>query len=758
MAWRKVALWLILVVAAGFSGPAAGGNSADDGPVYAVGNFLIQWNPLTRRLTITGADHTVWASRPGAAFIHAGVAQLDVTENRGSFLIDEDIQALCDEQTVEEITPGPGRLTLSGHISGGWNAPCATDYTLVFTPPLPDQLAFEVQFATPAVNYVELSYSADADESFYGFGEQFSYVDLKGQSVPILSQEGGIGRGHPIITPIIELGSRGSGGTPFTTYDAVPFYLTNHNRALFLNNSEYSVFDLTTSEQVTVRLFAPVMRGRILAGTSMPDLVTIFTAYAGRMPALPAWFNAGVIAGLQGGSQKVLQIFTELRYRRAPVAAVWLQDWIGRRETRAGSQLWWNWEVDTDLYPDWDAMRAEIEAYGARILCYINPYLVDVANERPRPPRHDLYREAVENGYVVLNQAGEPYLITNTTFDAVIIDLTNPDAVAWFKQVIKDQVLGEAGCRGWMHDYGEGLPFDAVLHSGVPASVYHNQFPVDWARLAHDVVAEEGLEDEVVVFNRSGFTRTPAYSRLLWEGDQLVTWDAYDGMQSALIGLLSGGFSGLALNHSDIGGYTNVTIEGLGYNRSQELLLRWMEMSAFTAAFRTHEGLQPENNAQFYDNETTYTAFTRMAKVYAALAFYREALYEESATYGWPLVRHLVWQFPDDATAAGLNDEFMLGSELLVAPIMDELASLRASRDVYFPAEGPMTWVNVWTCQQITLRNGGWETVAAPLGQPPVFYRLGSEVGDTFARHLAAAGLLPHACLTPQTYLPVVRN
>ena len=80
---------------------------------------------------------------------------------------------------------------------------------------------------------------------------------------------------------------------------------------------------------------------------------------------------------------------------------------------------------------------------------------------------------------------------------------------------------------------------------------------------------------------------------MFWEGDQLTTWDRYDGMTSALRGLINGGFSGLALNHSDTGGYTSLSRFGLGYSREAELLKRWGELSAFTSLLRTHEGNQP---------------------------------------------------------------------------------------------------------------------------------------------------------------------
>ena len=104
----------------------------------------------------------------------------------------------------------------------------------------------------------------------------------------------------------------------------------------------------------------------------------------------------------------------------------------------------------------------------------------------------------------------------------------------------------------------------------------------------------------------------------------MVTWDEQDGFKSAITGLITGGISGISLNHSDIGGYTSIEKFGFGLMREEDLLLRWMEANAFTAAFRTHEGNQPEANAQFYDNSTTLSHFAKFATVFALLASYRE--------------------------------------------------------------------------------------------------------------------------------------
>jgi alpha-glucosidase len=163
-----------------------------------------------------------------------------------------------------------------------------------------------------------------------------------------------------------------------------------------------------------------------------------------------------------------------------------------------------------------------------------------------------------------------------------------------------------------------------------------------------------------------------------------------------------------------------------------------MEMSAFTAVYRTHEGLQPENNAQFYTDEETYAHFARFAKVYRALAFYRADLMQEASVYGYPVVRHPMLQYPQDPNVYGLQYQWLLGSEIMVAPVADKGA--RQVR-VYLPGG---RWVHLWTGNIYDSEPGGrwFEDVPAPLGEPGVFYKAGSVVGDTFAANLRAEGII----------------
>ncbi len=224
----------------------------------------------------------------------------------------------------------------------------------------------------------------------------------------------------------------------------------------------------------------------------------------------------------------------------------------------------------------------------------------------------------------------------------------------------------------------------------------------------------------------------------MWAGDQLTSWDAHDGIKSAVTGMLSGGMSGFSLNHSDIGGYTGINNPLLHINRSKELLLRWMELSAFTTVFRTHEGNTPDQNAQFYTDADTLRQFDRFAKVYAAWGFLRRRLVNYAAETGVPVMRPLFLHYPDDPVTYTLSyQEFLAGPDLLVAPVLDPG---KETVRVYLPAG---IWVHVWSGTAYrSPYKGQWVTIPAPIGQPAVFAKEGIQDGETFIQNLRAAGVM----------------
>lgn len=741
-----ILLLLTLLIVGGRQAQRIAAERPIDGPLHAaptladqtlsVGLFRVRWDPARGgALQIVHQDvpeRVLWQTLPGQGFVAAAQGRETVEEARGMFFLRDRLDDICAEQHLSTLTHEAAAVTLRGELRCRRGA--TTGYTLRFTSAGRNQLRFSLSFDDPRLNRAVLTYASERDEHIFGFGEQFSFFDLKGRRLPLFVMEQGIGRGAQPITLGADLQAR-AGGAWHTSYAGVPHYITSRLRSLFLETYEYAVFDMRRADRIQIQLWSGRLHGRILFGTSPAALIREYTAVAGRMRPLPDWVHEGAIVGMQGGTARVREVWHQLRTHNTPIAAFWLQDWVGQRTTSFGQQLWWNWELDRERYPQWEALHDDLAADGIRVLVYLSPFLADVA-DKPNH-RRNLFREAAAAGYLVKTPTGEPYLIRNTDFSAGLLDLTNPAARAWMIKIIHEQVLG-IGASGWMADFGEALPYDAQLHSGEAAASYHNRYPEAWARLNREAIESSGRGAELLAFHRSGYRRSPAYATLFWLGDQLVSWDAHDGIKTAVTGLLSSGLSGFSLNHSDIGGYTTISSPIRNYHRSKELLLRWMELNAWTTVFRTHEGNRPADNAQFYSDEETLAHFSRCARIYRAWRDYRRQLVAEAAATGLPVVRHPFIHYPDDAEVYRLSyQEFMVGSELLVAPVLD------AGRDrvrVYLPAG---RWTHLWSGTTYgDTQRGTWITVDAPLGQPAVFFRAGSPVGAQIVANLRSEGLL----------------
>ncbi|XP_059428283.1 uncharacterized protein LOC132162053 isoform X1 [Corylus avellana] len=795
-------------------------------------------------------DRPIWSTIPGQAFVSAALAETEVEESRGSFVVkDGDVHLVCNHQTIEEIRvinhslEAKDQDSPSGYLGSeqkkdlnGTQSPVllitgsifstkkkkkqfqkagnyadtkfekkepstSARYWVLFDQKNSNQIGFQVMLGQPSFklrhkappeasgryqgfrrrvgrlrkrrlgfclyfsrprayvtvssaeeeteemkvaesaqfNRVCLTYSSEGNERFYGFGEQFSHMDFKGKRVPIFVQEQGIGRGDQPITLAANLVSYRAGGDWSTTYAPSPFYMTSKLRSLYLEGYDYSVFDLTRHDRVQIQIHGTSVQGRILHGNSPTELIEHFTETIGRPPELPEWIISGAVVGMQGGTETVRHIWEKLRTYDVPISAFWLQDWVGQRETLIGSQLWWNWEVDTERYKGWQQLVQDLSARHIKVMTYCNPCLAPT-HEKPNR-RRNLFEEAKELDILVKDKHGQPYMVPNTAFDVGMLDLTHPNTASWFKQILQEMV--DDGVRGWMADFGEGLPVDATLYSGEDPISAHNRYPELWAQINREFVEEwksncvGKLKDDpteaLVFFMRAGFRNSPKWGMLFWEGDQMVSWQANDGIKSSVTGLLSSGLSGYAFNHSDIGGYCAVNLPFFKYKRSEELLLRWMELNAFTTVFRTHEGNKPSINSQFYSNHQTLSQFARFAKVYRAWKFYRIQLVKEAAQKGLPVCRHLFLHYPEDENVHSLSyQQFLVGNEILVVPVLDKG---KKNVKVYFPLGEGSDWKHIWTGK--LFREQGCEAwVEAPIGYPAVFVKAGSVVGETFVKNL----------------------
>ncbi|MBL8967731.1 MAG: alpha-glucosidase, partial [Spirochaetaceae bacterium] len=508
---------------------------------------------------------------------------------------------------------------------------------------------------------------------------------------------------------------------------------TSRRLSYHLDTSAYAAFDFRGAGRHELAAWALPDRLFVGAADTMRELVSGVSAGLGRQGELPDWAYDGVVLGIQGGTAACLEKLARARAAGVPVCGIWAQDWQGINITSFGQRLRWNWEWDAERYPRLDEEIVRLRAEGVRFLGYVNPY---VAAGRP------LFAEAAERGFLAKNAAGGDYLVDFGEFDAGIVDFTIPAAVEWYKGVIGRNLIG-LGLSGWMADFGEYLPTDAVLGDGTPAEIAHNAWPAIWARVNREAVDEAGPSSffpggaaaEVLYFMRAGFTGSQRWCPLMWAGDQNVDWSKDDGLPSVIPAALSLAVSGHGLHHSDIGGYTTL----FGMKRTKELFLRWAEQAALTPFMRSHEGNRPKDNWQFDSDEETLAGLGRMGRFHAALKPYLKACVAENARDGVPVMRPLFLSFEGDAAAWELEDEYLLGPDLLAAPVLEEGA---VTRRLHLP---PGAWIHLWSGGRFEAPSpGGAEIeVAAPLGEPPAFLRAGSAWEAVFAEAVRAAGARP---------------
>ena len=560
---------------------------------------------------------------------------------------------------------------------------------------------------TESYNRFWISFKTNPKEHIYGCGETYSKFDLKGEKVRIFVAEHQ--NANRIGKKLIKwkfLGKKPNDVKKFSSYEsyyAQPTFTSSDKYYVHADINRYSEFDFSQPEKITLYTQEPPVF-YFEKAESFTELSKKLTGLLGRQRALPDWIFDGAILAVQKGCDTIDAKIKKAEAEGTKVCGIWSQDWCGCRETGFGYQVMWNWEWDQELYKGLDKKIPEWKEKGIRFLGYINPF---IALEK------DLYKVASEKGYCVKDKEGKDYQVTITTFPAAMVDFTNPEAYRWYKNLIKENMIG-LGMGGWMADFGEYLPVDAVLYSREDPEKLHNQWPAIWAKMNREAIDECNAADEVFFFTRAGHTNTVKYSTMMWTGDQHVDWSLDDGLPSTIPATLSLAMSGFGITHSDAGGYTTV----MQMTRSKELLLRWEEMCAFTPLYRTHEGNQPTRDVQFDDDKELLEQLARTSKWHANLKEYLKGLIKEETENGTPVMRPLFYHYNEEKAYTEMT-EYLLGRDMLVAPVYVEGA---VSRDVYLPED---TWVHAFTGKEY---KGGVHKVDAPVGQPAVFVRKGAEV------------------------------
>jgi len=663
----------------------------------------LELNTLPGGFTLTYQQRLILRHTPEAACLWVGAGEADIEMFRGNFSI---------KDRLNEKIALPD-ATVNAHAAG-WTIRFgrgdAVSATLKIGLDEAGRLLLTLQNDDASHNRIWLRLAANPEDHIYGCGEQFSYFDLRGKPFPLWTSEQGVGRNKQTLVTWQADCKENAGGDYYWTFFPQPTFVSTQKYYCHLDNSCYMNFDFSAPDYHELAIWENHTTLRVECAPTYITLLEKLTALLGRQPELPDWVYDGVTLGIQGGTDVCQKKLDTMRNAGVKVNGIWAQDWSGVRMTSFGKRVMWNWRWDSNNYPQLDDRIAQWKKEGVQFLSYINPY---VASDR------DLCAEAGRLGYLAKQANGDDYLVEFGEFYGGVVDLTNPQAFDWFKNVIKKNMI-ELGCGGWMADFGEYLPTDTYLHNGVSAEIMHNAWPALWAKCNYEALEETGKLGEILFFMRAGSTGSQKYSTMMWAGDQNVDWSLDDGLASVVPAALSLAMSGHGLHHSDIGGYTTL----FDMKRSKELLLRWCDFNAFTPMMRTHEGNRPGDNWQFDSDAETIAHFARMTTVFTTLKPYIKNAVSQNAKTGLPVMRPLFLHYEDDARAYSLKYQYLFGRDLLVAPVYEEG---RDDWTLYLPQDA---WINLWTGERC---DGGDVTVAAPLGQPPVFYRADSEWASLFS-------------------------
>jgi len=664
----------------------------------------------------------VWSSEPGVNFVGGAgilVSQSSDTPCQEHFLWHANIQ------TIDVINHGKSDVIIRGHLSKGiYNGELhkkSPRYALILRKhPVNSQclnlsLQIESEDIQGEANQSHfITSNTDATDVFMGFGHRLSTPNAKGMEIRVSSSSKKGKNGYASK----EMQEGGAGNL------VVPHFVTTNGASFFLTTSEPSVFDLRHDDWYSVRVQSSVLKGTWIAASSALEAMTIHASLQGRVKKMPMWTQRnGAMLGLSGGTFTVRRIHKALQQRGCPIAGVVISDWTGVK-TKA-NRMWYNWVIERELYPNWQRLVDDLESVGINVGLYVNP-CIDEIPPHLRSGRRYIFGEAEDNGYLIKDpNTKEVYNFGTDSAFTGAVDMTNLDAVNWFKEtIIRNEILGRAGASFWMADTNFDPPIGAKYKcdpdGGRGLSVV-NQFPQEFAKVSRDAIRDAGRDGDAFFVASSGFSQTA----------QLVPTSLSDrvsnlhakkdgGMMAALNGIINGGISGFALGHCAV---SMAVPEKLGKgisSRSRDMICRWLEMMAFTTLFRTHDGEGiVTSSISAYEDNVVLDQLTRWSKVYKALASYRQNLLSEASFQGWPVVRHPVLHYPTDKHfLKGISSSFMLGTSMYVAPVMEP--GVTTAR-VYLP---PGAWGHLWTGVTRTVKTGDYFDVPAPVGEPPVFYSI----------------------------------
>lgn len=494
---------------------------------------------------------------------------------------------------------------------------------------------------------VAASFTLTPQEKLFGCGESFTRLNKRGQRIVVMTNDA-------------------HGAHSSDMYKPIPFFMSSAGYGMFVHTSAPLTFDFGHSYDAANTIYTGDEHLDLFVFVGSPkEILGEYTALTGRSPLPPVWsFGLWMSRMTYESEKEVREVAAKLREHEIPCDVIHIDTGWFEEDWRC------DYQFSESRFEDPEKMIADLRKKGFRISLWQLPYLT---------PGNRLYQEAIDKGYVVLGPKGEP-----PTEDA-IIDFSNPQAVQWYQRLLRG--LLEKGVAAIKVDFGEASPLNGLFASGKTGFYEHNLYPLRYNKAAFE--ASKQVYARPVIWARSAWAGSQRYP-VHWGGDAENT-DC--GMAATLRAGLSMGLSGFAFWSHDIGGFVQRSPE--------KLYRRWTPFGLLSSHSRCHGAFprEPWNYSEDFMN-----TFRKSVSLKYRLMPY---VYGQAATCsrdGLPMLRTLFLEFPEDRTAWFIEDQYMFGSNLLVAPLFEEAET----RDVYLPKG---TWLDYQTGRTYT--GGMWHRITA---------------------------------------------
>jgi sulfoquinovosidase len=547
--------------------------------------------------------------------------------------------------------------------------------------------AFDVQAESTGASAMAASFASGADEAFHGFGGRRESTDLRGQTVPswVLDYR------YPDVSQ--------------SYYYVQPLVFSSRGYGLLLDQTENAAFRLASDapDAWRVAVVGPAL-DLVVSPLPAAGAIGALTAITGRHRLPPAWSTGPTISRpVQMGDtvaeyeQAIAGDLDRIHADALPVTAYCFEGWALLPDAFVASTL------------------ATLTARGLHAVLYIRSFVEKDIGGTQLPAWYD---EAIAKGYVAKTTGGEPYLLPGVFPGTMaVLDFTNPATVAFWNA--QTALMLDTGADGFMEDFGEQVLSDMVFADGSTGVTMHNRYPVlqhQATRAAVDAYVKAHPGREIYFFTRSGYTGRPgaaAYENANFPGDELAEFDPVPGgagLFSIIPDMLNRAVGGAWGFTTDIAGYADFY-----GSATAELYARWSEAAALMPFFRVHNGpIQGPRMPWSYDAATEAT-WTAMAKLHQSMAPAFVSAWNEALQTGMPVVRPLWLADPGSAATPHNDDEWLVGPDLLAAPVVEAGAT---TREVWLPAG---CWQAHGKGAQLT--GGATITVSAPLDELPWFQR-----------------------------------